>query len=288
MLEFKKWILNEIVELKKPTNPIKKRNFIKNAGTNRPTPSIEYKFITKLGNEVKIHFDINGDDEYRVIFYVNNTLFSDSSKKEGIDRDPEILAGVFNTVKEKAKKLGAKKLRFEAHKNKEDDKIVKNIKIEPLKEKLLYDLKLLYQNLSNHKVTMIPPSERQIELAKKFNRQIGPKPDVDVENLTKELNNVISAVSQTNNENKFEALNKIGMFSDNIISNIYPNSQIVKQSLSNFRNAIMSHSEQGFTVVKNKRKNIYEKLIQRYFLDEWNYEISYNHFTLTRKQDVRI
>mgnify|MGYP003403936980 CR=1 FL=1 len=37
---------------------------------------------------------------------------------------------------------------------------------------------------------MIPPSERQIELAKKFNRQIGPKPDVDVENLTKELNNV--------------------------------------------------------------------------------------------------
>lgn len=286
MLEFKKWILNEIVELKKPANPIKKRNFIKNPGTNRPTQVIEYKFITKMKNEVKIHFDVNGDDEYRIIFYVNNTLFSDSSKKEGIDRDPEILAGVFHTVKEKAKKLGAKKLRFEAYKNEEDNKVVKNIKLEPLKEKLLYDLKILYQNLSNHKVTMIPPSERQIEIAKKFNRQIGPKPDVDVEKLIKELNDVVNAVSQTNDENKFETLNKVGMFFGNIELRIYPNSEEVYKSLTNFRNAIMSHSDQGFTVQKNRRKIIYEKLIQRYFLDEWNYEIYGDSFYLTKKESI--
>ena len=286
MLEFKKWILNEIVELKKPTNPIKKRNFIKNPGTNRPTQVIEYKFITKMKNEVRIHFDINGDDEYRIIFYVNNTLFRNSSKKEEMDRDPEILAGVFHTVKEKAKKLGAKRLRFEAFKNEEDNKVVKNIKLEPLKEKLLYDLKILYQNLSNHKVTMIPPSERQIEIAKKFNRQIGPKPDVDVENLTKELNNVINAVYETNNENKFKTLNKLGMFFGNIELKIYPNSEEVYKSLSNFRNAIISHSEQGFTVQKNKRKTIYEKLIKRYFLDEWNYEIYGDTFYLTKKESI--
>lgn len=285
MLEFKKWILNEIVELKKPANPIKKRNFIKNPGTNRPTQVIEYKFITKMKNEVKIHFDVNGNDEYRIIFYVNNTVFRNSSKKEeGVDRDPEILAGVFHTVKEKAKKLGAKKLRFEAYKNEEDNKVVKNIKLEPLKEKLLYDLKILYQNLLNHKVTMIPPSERQIEIAKKFNRQIGPKPDVDVESLTKQLNDVINAVYETNDSNKFETLHKLGMLVGDIELKIYPNSEEVYKSLSNFRNAIMSHSDQGFTIRKNKRKMIYEKLIQRYFLDEWNYEMYGDSFYLTKKE----
>ena len=45
-------------------------------------------------------------------------------------------------------------------------------------------------------------------------------------------------------------------------------------------------SDQGFTVQKNRRKIIYEKLIQRYFLDEWNYEIYGDSFYLTKKESI--
>ena len=285
MLDFKNWIFNEIVELKKPSNSVRRRNFIKNSGTNAAKPSIEYKFITKMNNEVKIHFDLNGEDSYRIIFYVNNTIFDDASKKqEGFDRDPEILSGVFYTVKEKARKLGAKKLNFEAYKSKNDDKFVKNIKIEPLKEKLLYDLKILYENLINHKVKMIQPSQRMIELKKRLGQEAVPYPDVDVEKLKKELINVIEIINELNDENKFIILNKLGGFKENLELKIYPNSEAAHKSLLNFLNAILSHSENGLRIEKNRRKIIYEKLIKRYFLDEWDYKIYGNSFYLTKKE----
>ena len=54
-------------------------------------------------------------------------------------------------------------------------------------------------------------------------------------------------------------------------------------ALTNLKGAWLSQSEDGWQVERNRRKAVYEKLMNNYFSDEWDIEINNNYFTLKRK-----
>jgi hypothetical protein len=80
-MNFKQFL--EIVELKKPSSKVQKKNVIKNPGTNLAHPIIQYQWNTKLGNNIKLQLTPKEDNSYFVVFYVNDTLYDFASRKEG-------------------------------------------------------------------------------------------------------------------------------------------------------------------------------------------------------------
>jgi len=110
-MNFKTWL--EIVEPMIPKG-YRRKNVIKNATTNVAKPMVKINFTTSLKNKVEVQFIETWDNEYQVIFYVNNVLDDQASATEGI-RDPEILPGVVGLMKREADKAHIRKFEFTAH-----------------------------------------------------------------------------------------------------------------------------------------------------------------------------
>jgi hypothetical protein len=54
-------------------------------------------------------------------------------------------------------------------------------------------------------------------------------------------------------------------------------------ALTDFDNAVISNSPEGWKKTRNRRTAIYTKLVNRYMSDEWDIDISGDWFYLTRK-----
>ena len=190
MLNFKLF-LNEILDLSIPK--AKKQTIVKDAGTNIARPISQYKFKTELGNEVKLQYEKKDEDSYEIVFYVNNTLYDNSSKSDKADYDPEILGGIFallarNTIK-------AKKLTFRAFSGDKDKRIVRGLPFQTPDE-LIQKLNLFLQAVNSHKVVLIHPSDRTIELYKKLNKIPESKPDFNKEKWQKWIQDVFGKINK--------------------------------------------------------------------------------------------
>jgi hypothetical protein len=280
-LDFKWWI-NEIVDVAKPSG-VRKSNIIKDKGTNVASPSTQFKWTTKLGNVVKLHFDHKGNDSYRIIFYVNDTLFDDAAKSNN-GRDPEILSGIFYLLKDRADRIGAQELNFTGHKSDGDTKIVRDINPDKYKANILFHLSQFDQVVSQHQVQMIPPSETKINLWKKLKRDYPPNslPDFNQRIYQNSIERINSALK--NNERVSSLIDGLktgeGTGDFNVIG--YDIKPLIA-SLSNYDNAIASNSPEGWRKTRNRRTSIYTKLLHRHMSSDWNIEIRGDSFELTRK-----
>ncbi len=273
-MDFKLW-LYEIVEPQKPKK-INKSTFIKNKGTNIAKPILQYYWKTSLGNKIKLQLDFDGE-KYDVNFYVNDTHYDDASAREGRIRDPEILNSVIYVLKKKMDELNAKKFTFKGQDSPKDYKMIYNLPLEPTKNNLVKTLESLLNFLKNRTPVLIPPSQERLDLFKKFNRPApGPRPDFSDETIDK-LNIILEKIKanqladydqifQSYIQKEFEAVK----YDSN------PLIQMIKRY-----NQIIESQTGGWNRYKNRRAEVYDKLMQRFFSD-WKIERSRNNFTLTR------
>ena len=275
-MEFKHW-LNEIAAPAKPSGAVKKINIIKNPGTIKAKPVIEFRFKTKQGNVVKVHFDNRGDGVFEALFYVNDTMYDDSSTKGGSTKDYEILPSVLHVIKIQAPKLGAKKITFSAIQG--QGRWVKKLDIEPVKNKAVQALEKFEITVQQYPVKMIPPSPQRIELFKKFNKGTPqPLPDLDTPTMLSHIERLKS---------QLDSISAINIFIENLyridwkIFGIDP--KPLTDMLRKLEGAIESHSEKGWYDDTNRREYIYEKLFNKYFTDEWNVIKNGTSFELVRK-----
>lgn len=266
-MNFKNWL--EIVELSKPTSKIQKKTIIADRGTNVARPVIQYQWNTKLGNNIKLKMEPTGDSYY-VIFYVNDVLYDFSSKKEGHVRDPEILGSVFYTLKLKANQLKAQRLTFRAHKGEGDkDRVIKGLNPEQYKPIIFNLIEQLRKEILQNEPEWAPPDDKIISLYQKIKRQV---PTAIQHKSIVLLNNIIQRI---NNNEEIDDL----IYSLELKFNQHP----LIQKLREYNNAVKSNSVSGLIVRRNRRKNIYSRVLEREFSNNWNISVSDDYFELTRK-----
>ena len=133
---FKKWlILNEVVDVKRP-GKVSRRNIKKNAGTWKEKSALEYRFKTKLGNEVKLHFEKIEENGYDVMFYVNDTQHDSATG----GRDSDVLSNVIWLIRNKADQLKANLITFTAQIGEGDRKIVRGLDTNSLKSLMIAEI----------------------------------------------------------------------------------------------------------------------------------------------------
>lgn len=240
-----------------------------------------YEFTTSLGNNVKVLFDRSKPNEADIIFYVNDKLDDKASSEQGTDRDKEILPNVLGVVKKVADSLKLKTITFSAYSGKGDSKTVKDLDSESLKPELLKALENFKKEIENYEIKYFPVTDRQIELAKKLKKE-DPKPTPDIyKDIT---------LNQIESTKKLIVSDSLQI--QNSSANFMYNEKQFKQfdsylpfieKLRKFSTAIMSKTEKGVTVTRNRRKELYLLLLKKYFT-EWKVDVDKhsNFFTLTR------
>jgi len=278
-MQFKQWL--EFIDPVKPKG-VRKSSIVLNPGTNTARPVTQFSWKTSLGNVVKLHFQHTGPDEYTVIFYVNNTLFDDAPKNTVDGRDSEILPTVIHLLKTKADAINAKKLDFRAYKSENDSKVVRNLDDKTIVSDTLMHLDQLKNIISSHQIKMIPPSQQRIDLFRKLNRPDPiPQPDINQKRWLNWIDNVKESIK---NQQPFvleSALTEL--HSGTELDSIGYNSEKLISSLRELINVFKSRTPEGFIKVKNRRAEIYKKLMDRHMTDKWNVEIKGDYFYLTRK-----
>jgi hypothetical protein len=283
-MKFKAWL--EIVEPNKPQSSVRKSNFVQDQGTNVAKPAIRFSWKTQLGNNVKLHFIQEGQDEYEVMFYVNNTLYDDASANTENGRDPEILSGIFYLLKDRADRIGANRLTFRAYESEGDMKTVRGINPDPVQQQALMELQRFHAAVQQYQPRLIPPNQTKIDLWKKLGRgEPNPLYDFDKKIWLNWIPRVAAALQ--NNERMYGYLNElktaVGTDKFNMLSH---DAARLVEALANFDNAVASNSEEGWQRKRNRRAAIYSKLVNRIMADKWDIEMNSlgDRFTLTRKQ----
>jgi len=274
---FKLWM--EIVEPKKPIGA-RKKHVTKNKGSNTAYKVIQYEWTTSLGNKITLIFRPNGavnpKDSYELSFYVNNALYDDA-KLDNTKRDPEILSGFFTMAKDKAKKLGIKRMWYDPVPSK---KILKDLPIEPHKTKTIQLLNEFIAHMQNYNVIYSEPNEVRKELYKRLGRPVPEKePNINKEKIIESAQEAIRDI-------------KLGYMNYLIINDFHDliekseelnfDTKKIHESLNKMYIIFNSNSEYGHEIRTNKRESIFSKLFQRYFSDEWNIDGN----TLTRKEEI--
>lgn len=289
-MNFKNWL--ESIDLKKPLNKVKKQNIIKDKGTNVARRIVQYSYTTKLGNIVKLQFEPKEDNEYDVVFYVNDVLYDNAplmnidNKEEKYSRDSEILPTVFFLLNNKANSLKAKYLTFRAHSSPKDTKIVRNLDIEEPKNQVLLDLNYFESKIKLHIIKFIEPSEITKNLYRKLDKPIPEaRPDLDkslwlnwIEKLKLAIENNQDLQEYIDNLITFRSINHKYIIENLNIDNLI-------SSLRNLNNAINSNTEKGYSRTINRRASIYKRILDKDFSKYWNIQQDGDRFTLTRKNE---
>jgi hypothetical protein len=283
-MDFKKWLLYEIIELDKPSNRVRRSNIVKNAGTNTAYNAIQYRWETQQGNVIKLIFTPKGDDLYEVAFYVNDSIKDDAKSAE---RDSEILSSVFYLIKKKANELGAQALEWWAHNTEKDTKVIRGLQFD---QQIFYkELENFKKALQNHRVRFLPLTPLRISLFQKLGREPQPQPDVDVEQWLEWVEEIEKSLGEKRPEWLHARLeeklsNLMGAVQIDRLQHLNFNIENFTKIMEEYVVAVKSNTEQGLQKKTNRRANVYRRILNRYFADDWNIKISNNcNFYLTRK-----
>jgi hypothetical protein len=281
---------NTLEEYIEPSYPAKVKSSIKNkAGVQGSIiPLKQYQFTTSKGNDVKVHFKIEDYMDLvktgNVVFYVNDTLDDSSSSQEGsVGTDPEILSGVLGIVKKIADKLKLDEITFEAWKGKGDEKVVKDLNYQEIKPKVEKEFNSFYNKIVSFEPELLPISDKQIELGNKLGREPKPIPEINKENIIKILNAIKKAIDNNILLHSYP-VDELNHFVKNNerLRELFPESKELVSLLYEYSKRMVSNSERGFVVKRNRRASLYKKFVSR-FMPEWDINVDMDHFTLTRK-----
>lgn len=282
--------MNEIVELRRPTGRTKKSDVVISPGTNTARRAIQYQFTTKMGNNVKVRFLVDGENAYTVSFHVNNEL-KDDAKLDNSQRDPEIIPGAFHVIKTRADSLGAQELTWVAVESENDTKVVRNLDVERYSAPVIQTLRTLYQAVGQHPSKMVPSNPKLDSIL----GITGPRqvPDFDREHWQGAIKGIVFAIQQKNAEQLHNAIYLLGnLFRTERTKSEQHNRpefnpgidwMSLEKQLLELEGAIRSNEEGGWARKSNRRLNIYQRIVDKYFSQDWDIKISYNRFTLTRK-----
>lgn len=268
-MDFKTYI-NEVIEPVKPTE-VKRSNIVKNKGTMRQMPVIEYRWTTQKGNQVALHFERRNNDvkkEFNVVFYVNDTM-----KEEVIDN--EILPNVVWILREKADALKAEALRIEAVTSEKDTVFVKNLNLQPHKDNILQILRSKLNRIRSTEPETEDTPEHIINLYKKINKPYETKrKNPKIEYIEKEIKEI-----ENNKELSYPSTNM------DIFDSIVERKEL-EELITKYNTAVRSQ-EHGTYITKNRRKEIYKRLLEKYMSDRWDIEQMGTFFYLYRKNDLK-
>jgi hypothetical protein len=281
--------LEEDLSPKKPTSKITKRNIIKQQGTIRAHKVIQYQFTTENGNNVKVHVKPDGENSYDILFYVNDNMYDDSSSKNSESgRDKEILNGVLYVIQHVIKYLKPERITFEAISSDGDSKQVKNIDITKPKIELLKAIKMVKEQLEQYEATIVQPSKMRLELSQMSGKPLQTLYDINKSEYIELLNSLINSI-QTDNQNLFglEWDLQTKIHNDKSWKNIYnskidPN-EILLNKLNLYTTAVKSNKPEGTIIQTNRRANVYERLLNKYFANEWDIKKNGDFFEMTKK-----
>lgn len=251
MLDFKKWIINEIVEPKKPFNSVVFK------GNNDKDFSLNFK--TSLGNSVSISFSIADDKYVEISFYVNGSHKETENKMTILGRDPEILPNVMFVVKNKIDELKINKVYFMAFEDDNDLKIAYKLNLDKTKQKILKECDKILRIITNKDHVLL-------------------------------INNFKLIISSLKNDAScLEQESKINVLFAKILSCI-PNgfdSFEFYYNVNELKRQFKSYSD-GTIIKDNRRVKVYTRLFERYFKDEWDLQVIGNTFLLKRKNNAKI
>ena len=281
------WYKLALIEPRKPTGPVRRRNIVKDEGTARAHNVIQFQFKTKLGNVVKFWMTPKGDDIYDVLFYVNDTL-DDASSAKGQDgmRDPEVLPAVLHLMKTKANDLGAKQLTFSAWKGQKDTQTFKGVDVQPYARAALQSLMPFKAAIDQYEVKMIEPSPNLVRLFQMQGKTPQARPDLAKDGTLTALQNLIAAINSNADPVKlYQACDQFDEHGYSIDWQKFGiDARAALQAVKNLRGAAWSNVEGGtWQKDRNRRGDVYAKLMQRHFSQEWNVKQEGDRFELTRK-----
>ena len=263
-------IITESIEPEYPKN-VKRKIIYKHGTQNSKIKVKQYSFTTSKGNEVSVHFKDSENKSTNIIFYVNNTLYDSRD-----ERDQEILKGVLGIILKVSKNYD--NIDFEAYKHNDEIKIVKNLDIEPYKSRTLEILNKFIKDVEEREPVKLEPTEAQRELAKKLNRELKNRYDFNKVELLTVLNKV--KVNLIDEDimivGAIDELKKLNL-------SLFDNTEELLNNLNNMDKRIRSHDESGYVDRKNRRFNIYKRLLDKYFSNEWDIKVHGNSFYLNRK-----
>ena len=155
--------------------------------------------------------------------------------------------------------------------------MIYNLPLEPIKSNLVKTLESLLDFLKTRTPVMIPPSQERLDLFKKFNKPAPePRPDFSHETIEK-LDNILEKIN-TNQLADYDQLFQSYIQKEFEAIKYDPNPLI--EMIKRY-NQIIESQTGGWNRYKNRRAEVYEKLMQKFFSD-WKIERSRNNFTLTR------
>lgn len=259
-MDFKRWLFNEIVD----STIIPKhrgRTIVKDAGTVKSRQVKEYKWKTSLGNEVKLHYEPREEGVYNVMFYVNDTLYDDSSSKFGTNRDPEIFPSIFGMLNKN--KVNARQLQFRAWDSEGDKKLIRNLPMEEKKKDVLSHLSLLLNHLNTYQVKMLPITPSKMLLYKRLGRPIPSEvPDFDKDKWIEIVKNLYNKINHNQSVEE-----EIGSFHSNLsigkFNNLGFSFEGLLHSMQEYEYTFKSNTPEGWMRTRNRREIIYEKLISK-------------------------
>lgn len=215
----------------------------------------QYRFTTSKGNDVKVWFSDYDEERKSILFYVNDTMDNLSS-----GGDLEVMNGVLWVVKNIADRKGYDKLTFRAISG--NTKYIKGLDIGKAKELLKRSLKWYVDEIKGYKSKEIEPTEAQRSIFNKLGREVPKQYDVNsvkildrIEELEKGLEENIINV----NHNIFQYISGISTEWDSYKEFI--------NNLEGYEKAVRSNYGEGYPIKRNRRFDVYKKLLSKYFSD---------------------
>lgn len=285
--------INEILAPRKP-DKVGSSTFSKSGVQGSKERIAQRAFTTSNGNVVKVHFAPrmeDGEKSTNIVFYVNDTL-SDNSSVIGKDQntDFEILSGVLHIVLSYLDKAKLNHCSFEAFAGEGDTKTKFNIPMDKYTNRVSSATDAFYSKLVS---IVITPEMTQAALDKRniLMTKLNKPLVTDVVVIYKdELLQLLSQVKKFIEKGQL-SVDDISQFDQlyysiqrhNIRVETWPEYLELMKAMDGLRTALTSHSSGGVKVTKNRRFEIYSKMLNKYFANEWDIETYHTTFNLTRK-----
>lgn len=283
--------LLEIITPKKPLS-VKSSQFTKSGVQGTKELVKQRQFKTSKGNDVKVHFHPSKNSEGKrnvdVVFYVNNTTYDDSSTQDGkIQNDFEILSGVLYLTKSFVNRGKYDSISFLAQSGDGDQKRVKGMNTEPIKQRLEGVAKEFRKEVASY----IPTKEekdlaikRSKDILRKFNKTIPPTVIYKTE-LLDALDLIPDFLKDDNLELGYKIRAKLQKYDKTVEKfDSYKNLQDI---LNRLLEAYDSHSGDGVLIHRNRRASLYNKLVNRYFSNEWSIKQDGDMFNLDKLNKIK-
>jgi hypothetical protein len=281
-------IIKELIEPKAPGN-LKKSTITKAGTQGSPVKINQRQFTTSKGNVVKVHFKPFIEDNLKAVdvsFFVNDTMDDEASGQ----RDSEILPQVLHTVLAYAKTSKVQRITFSAVAGSGDTKTKFNIPLDRHVASLKSAIAVFYKKLIAIEIT--PEMEKdELDRVNAIYAKIG-KPlktsatvmykDELIAVLKQIMDFIDNLTPSENSGNEFNALYQEFMKYIKRTDN-WPEFHALLKEFSNMAAVLYSYTKHGAMISKNRRLDLYTKLVQRYFAKDWDISITGTSFGLTRK-----